>query len=469
MKIRPLKKLASSKGTLIVPTFQEDLKKLPTTYPLKSAKFTAKSGSHLETYAPQHTIIFGLGAKKEFKSISARNLGGRLGKFLHKAKIREISLQIPEELAVYLQEFLEGLLISQYEIAIHKSEPKPSHKLNQIDLIAPKIDSKAVERAQLIAQTADFIRDLVNGAPNIVHAQRLEQEAKKIAKDNGLKMQSLAKKELEKIKAGGILAVNQGCDREPRLITLHYQGAKKTEAPIVLVGKGVIFDTGGYNIKLSGNIETMNQDMAGAATLLGIIKIAKQLGLKKNLIVILPIVENLINENAYRPSDVITMLNGKTVEITNTDAEGRLILADALHYAAQFKPQAIVSIATLTGAAFIALGHRYAALLANDEILATELKNAGRKTDDLCWPLPIHEDYIKEMDSEIADYRNFDRTSGGGAGTAKAAAFLQKFVPNQKWAHLDIGGTAVTTRPKDYEVKGATAHGLRLLVEFLQT
>ncbi len=231
----------------------------------------------------------------------------------------------------------------------------------------------------------------------------------------------------------------------------------------------MIFDTGGYNIKLSGNIETMNQDMAGAATLLGIIKIAKQLGLKKNLIVILPIVENLINENAYRPSDVITMLNGKTVEITNTDAEGRLILADALHYAAQFKPQAIVSIATLTGAAFIALGHRYAALLANDEILATELKNAGRKTDDLCWPLPIHEDYIKEMDSEIADYRNFDRTSGGGAGTAKAAAFLQKFVPNQKWAHLDIGGTAVTTRPKDYEVKGATAHGLRLLVEFLQT
>lgn len=458
--------------TLIAPVFSEDLKKLPALYPsnistlIKAEKFTAESGEILASLNPR-IIILGLGKKAEFKGILARNLGGKLGKTLHKAQYREITLLLPEELGVYLQEFLEGLYISQYEIAIHKSKPKPSAKLTKIEILPKKYSKKAVEHAQLLAQTMDYVRDLVNGAPNFVHAERLVEEASKIAKECGLKKEILGKKELTKLQAGGILSVNQGCEREPKLITLSYQGGKKGEAPIILVGKGVIFDTGGYNLKLSGNIETMNQDMAGAATLLGIMRLAKKLQIKKNIIAVMPIVENLINENAYRPSDVITMLNGKTVEITNTDAEGRLILADALHYALKHKPKALISIATLTGAAFIALGHRYTALLGNNESLMDELKNAGRKTDDLCWPLPIHEDYLKEMDSEIADYRNFDRTSGGGAGTAKAAAFLQKFVEGHKWAHLDVGGTAVTTRPKEYEAKGATASGLRLLLEYL--
>jgi len=202
---------------------------------------------------------------------------------------------------------------------------------------------------------------------------------------------------------------------------------------------------------------------------LAIMSIVKKLKIKKNIIAVLPVVENLINEDAYRPSDIITMLSGNTVEITNTDAEGRLILADAIHYATELNPDTIITIATLTGAASIALGHRFCALLSNDEELLAKIQASGNAVDDLGWPLPIHEDYRKEMESKIADLRNHDTAGGGGAGTAKAAAFLEKFTKNNKWCHLDIGGTAFTARPKPYEVKGATSHGLRMLLRYLES
>lgn len=271
------------------------------------------------------------------------------------------------------------------------------------------------------------------------------------------------------MKAGGILAVNQGCQKDPKLLVLQYDGAKdKKEKPIVIVGKGVIFDTGGYSLKPCGAMETMQQDMAGGATVLGIFEVLKKLKIQRNVVGVVPVVENLVNENAYKPSDIITMLSGNTVEVTNTDAEGRLILADSLYYSSKMDPELIISIATLTGAVAVALGDRYAGVLGNNADLMETLKQAGEETDELVWQLPIHDDYSEKMKSKVADFTNYDPGSGRYAGTAKAAAFLEFFVDKKNWFHIDIGGTAFTTDPKDYQTKGATAHGLRVLLRFLE-
>jgi len=211
----------------------------------------------------------------------------------------------------------------------------------------------------------------------------------------------------------------------------------------------------------------MHQDMAGCATVLGIFSVLKKLGIKRNVIGIAPIAENLISDKAYRPSDIIKMYSGKTVEITNTDAEGRLVLADAITYATEFEPESIITIATLTGAVGVALGNRYAGLIGNDIPLRKALEKAGREVDDLGWPLPLPSDYKKKMDSKIADMRNADLGSSREAGSSKGAAFLERFVGKNKWCHIDIGGTAYTDDPKDYEGLGATGHSVRMLLNYL--
>ena len=263
--------------------------------------------------------------------------------------------------------------------------------------------------------------------------------------------------------------MNQGAVKEAQCVILKYFGADdKKEKPIVIVGKGVIFDTGGYNLKPTNNIETMHQDMAGAATVLGIFKILKGLRIKKNIIGITPMAENLVSAEAYRPSDIIKMYSGKTVEITNTDAEGRLILADAITHATKLNPEAIITIATLTGAVAVALGDRYAGLISNNTKLRKELQNAGHEVNDLGWPLPLHPDFKIKFNSEVADIRNCDIGTQRLAGSSKGASFLERFVDGKKWCHIDIGGTAFTSDPLEYQSKGATAHGFRMLVRFLE-
>lgn len=480
MKVTFSKTAKQSLQLLILPLYKEDLasKSLPKSLKdlLKQSNFSAESAKVLSTFIsdkslPSQLLFVGAGSKKEFNGTLARELGGTAARHAMQLKKTEVAIEFSEDLAVYLEEFLEGFFLRQYELNSYKTTKQTSHKVNTLQLIiqkATKAHRDALKRAELLNQAAVLVRDLVNGPSNIINSEYLSKLASKIAKDNSFKKIILGKKELTKMKAGGILAVNQGSKSDPKLLVLQYDGGPKKEKPIVLVGKGVIFDTGGYNLKRSGAIEDMHQDMAGAATVLGVMSIIKQLGIKKNVIAITPVVENLINEEAYRPADVITMLSGNTVEITNTDAEGRMILADALHYASEIDPQSIISIATLTGASFVALGHRYCALLGNDDLMRADIQVASKETDELAWSLPIHPDYDKEMNSQIADFRNYDLGSGGGAGTAKAAAFLEKFVGNKKWCHLDIGGTAMTTRPRPYQVKGATAHGLRILLRYLE-
>lgn len=511
MKIKIETSLKSKKSLLIVPVFEEDLKKTPNFYPkfirdfikeITNVKnFKSEVGESYQSFLTVkdfngEVLFLGLGSKKSITgddkksnfSKMVRNLGANIGKTAMKNKTSEVSILLATELEDVFQELVEGIRFKQYTIEEFKtkySEKPQEIKISKLDLIIQESkDSKKTkerktrlqelgERANILADGAELIKNLVNSPANKVDAEFLAKTAKEIAKENKYKVEIFGDKQLTKKKFGGILAVNQGANREAKLICLQYFGAKsKKEKPLIFVGKGVIFDTGGYNIKQTGAMETMHQDMAGGATVLGLFHLLKKLKIERNVIGLVPSVENLINENAYRPSDIIKMYDGKTVEITNTDAEGRMILADSLAYATEFDPDLIVSIATLTGASEVALGNRYCAMLANPEAknskFPEKFKTGSEKIDEPTWELPIHDDYRQKMKSKIADLRNYDLGSGRGAGTAKAAAFLENFVDKKPWCHFDIGGTAFTNDPKPFQTPGATAHGLRIFVEFLE-
>jgi leucyl aminopeptidase len=487
MKIKISRKVKSSKGLLIVPVFSNELKRLPAEIPtavkdfikqrVKAKEFAANFLEGLFTYQkvkglPEKLLVIGCGKSEGFNVERARNLGGKMSKAGKCKKETEIGILLTGKIADLAGDIIEGYVSSQYTNALFKTTKKTDYSTKTFNLITSRRDkllSQEVTNAQLIANSANFVKTLVNSPANMINPQRMTSEAKRIAKQNSYKQIILGDKQLKKLGCGGILGVNQGSDQEAKLIVLEYRGAKKrSERPIVLVGKGVIFDTGGYNMKRTGSMETMQQDMAGGASVLGVFETLKKLGVKKNVVGVVPVVQNMVNEKAYRPSDVLTMYSGKTVEVTNTDAEGRLILADAIHYATQLKPECIITIATLTGAVGVALGDRYCGIMGNDDPVRDQLKQAGEEVDELAWPLPIHQDYRDKMDSKVADITNYDRGTGSSGGTVKAAAFLEKFVGENKWCHIDIGGTAFTTNPKKYQCAGATAHGFRLMLQFLR-
>lgn len=484
MKIKIEKKPNPASNIILVPFFEENGKKksFPNSIQdflkkfLSTKELTSKRGEALFSYIekkdlPRKIVFLSLGKEKQFKANSARELGGKAGKIVKSKKIQSCDAFIIPEFLPYVEEFLEGLIMVQYNTGKLKSKKGAKH-LEKINIVSEKKienGTSLIERILSITYAVEFVKDLVNYPSNIVDGNYLSAEAKRIAKENKYKLEVLGKKELTRMAWGLVLGVNQGAVNEPKCIVLEYEGAKdKREKPLVIIGKGVIFDTGGYNLKPTNNIETMNQDMAGGATVLGLFSLLKKLNIQKNIVGIIPIVENLVSDNAYRPSDILTSLSGKTVEITNTDAEGRLILADAITYATRFKPEMILTIATLTGAVGVAVGNRYAGLMGNNPKLRKRLQDAGKEVDDLAWPLPIHEDYRKKMDSEVADLRNYDLGSGRYAGSAKGAAFLEKFIEGHPWCHIDIGGTAFTEDPKAYQTKGATAHGLKMLLQFLE-
>lgn len=490
MRIQIEKKINAKANLLVIPVFTEDLQKTKLEIPqalksfldkrVKNKEFSGKSGEVISGYLEEKTlpgkfIFLGCGAVKNFSAKNSRILGAKLAQHVHGTKSKHANLLLNEGLSQFLEEFLEGFFLKQYRFDKFKTDLKKeaNNNLETFEIIAEKNSHSQVElklkKARLLTEAVNYVKHLINSPSNVVHGQYLADDAKEIAKENRYKLAVFGRKELTKLGCGGILSVNQGSINEPKLVVLQYEGAKnKKEKPIVIVGKGVIFDTGGYNLKPTNGIETMHQDMAGAATVLGLFSILKKLGIQKNVIGITPIAENLVSASAYRPSDIIKMLNGKTVEVTNTDAEGRLILADAITYGTRFNPEAIVTIATLTGAVSIALGDRYAGLIGNNIRLRSSIQKAGREVDELGWPLPLHKDFKKKMNSEVADMRNCDIGSSRMAGSSKGAAFLERFVEKYPWCHIDIGGTAFTSDPLEYQCKGATAHGLRMLVKFLE-
>lgn len=488
MKICISKKVSFFKGLLAVPVFSDNVKKMPDIYQAVVKNFVYDSVKHDNFKAnfgetiianisnknlPRKLLIIGLGKEKNFNNSKSRMIGARIAKLGKQLKANLLSLLLLPRLENSLEELVEGLLLPQYDLGKFKTKKKKEKPaLEKIELITARSGKdleNMLKKAEIICEAVSFVKDLVNSPSNFVDSEYLAKTAEKIAKDNKYSITIFGKKELEKAGWGGLLAVNQGSAKEPKCIVLEYHGAENSkEKPIVLIGKGVIFDTGGYNLKPTNHIETMHQDMAGAAAVFGIFTLLKKLNIKKNIIGITPVVENMISSRAYKPSDIITMLSGQTVEITNTDAEGRLILADAITYGGRLKPEFMITIATLTGAVAVALGDRYAGILGNSTKLRRDLGKAGRQVDELVWPLPLHKDFKKKFDSLVADMKNCDLGTSRLAGSCKGAAFLERFFGKNKWCHIDIGGTAFISDTLEFQTKGSTAYGLRLLVKFLE-
>lgn len=325
---------------------------------------------------------------------------------------------------------------------------------------------RAVHEGWAAAEGENLARTLQSRPGNVATPTHLAGVAEDLARDHGFEARILGPGEMEEEGMGALLSVSRGSDQEPRLIVLVHRGGREDEAPLALVGKGLTFDSGGISLKPPKGMEEMKYDMSGGAAVLGAMKTIGLLELPLNVVAVVPSSENLINGSANKPGDVIRTRAGKTVEIINTDAEGRLILADALSYTVDhFAPAAIVDCATLTGACVIALGHHAAALLGTDEGLVQELRDAGDRSGERCWPLPLWKPYREQLESAFADLKN---VGGRPAGTITAGWFLSEFVGETRWAHLDIAGTAYGESDLPYRRKGAFGFPTRLLVEWVQ-
>lgn len=361
---------------------------------------------------------------------------------------------------------VESLADGGYQFDRFKSQKADASALKKLSLLTEKANLADAERAsshaQAIAAGMAFTKDLGNLPPNLCHPSYLAEEAKALGKAHkNLKVDILDEKKLQELGAGAFLAVAQGSEQPPRMIVLNYQGGKKSEKPFALVGKGITFDTGGISIKPAAGMDEMKYDMCGAASVFGTLKAVLELQLPINLVCLLACAENMPSGRATRPGDIVTTMSGQTVEILNTDAEGRLVLCDTLTYAERFKPQAVIDIATLTGACIVALGSNASGLMGNNDELIEQLLSAGKSADDRAWQLPLFDEYQEQLDSPFADIANI---GGPKAGSITAGCFLSRFAKAYNWAHLDIAGTAWISGGKD---KGATGRPVPLLTQYL--
>ncbi|WP_312929084.1 leucyl aminopeptidase, partial [Stutzerimonas nitrititolerans] len=361
---------------------------------------------------------------------------------------------------------VEVLAGGQYVFDRFKSKKADARPLSRITLLSDKAEQAQIEQAanhaQAITTGMNFARDLGNLPPNVCHPSYIAEQARQLGKDfKGLKVEVLDEKKLRELGAGSFLAVSQGSDQPGCIVVMQYNGGKKGEQPYALVGKGITFDTGGISLKPGLGMDEMKYDMCGAASVLGTFRAALELQLPINLVGVLACAENMPSGGATRPGDIVTTLSGQTVEILNTDAEGRLVLCDALTYVERFKPRAVIDVATLTGACIVALGSQTSGLMSNDEELARQLLGAGQNADDRAWQLPLFDEYQEQLDSPFADIANI---GGPKAGTITAACFLSRFTKAYAWAHLDIAGTAWISGGKE---KGATGRPVPLLTQYL--
>lgn len=443
---------------------------------IKNKEFSADFGeiktiTPLGKVAARRLFIVGLGKRSEFNLEKLRRISANILKAAKNAGAKHYTSVLhhagtfPKDQAAFAA--AEGVLLADYGFNRYITEEK--EKLKSIDSVvflerdvSPQLQ-KAVEKAVMISSITNYVRDLVNLPANVVNPEYLAEEALKLKKY--MKVTVFDMTQLKKMGCGGIVAVGQGSANEPKLIVLDYNPhAKKS---LAIVGKGVTFDSGGLSLKPGKYMETMKQDMAGGAVVLGVLKAAAEMKLNVHLMGVIPTVENMPGGKSYRPDDIITFFNGKTAEIGNTDAEGRVILADGLSYAESLKPQRIIDLATLTGACVVALGYWATGLMTKNDAMAKDLEKAGEETGDRVWRLPFWEEYMENMKSDIADVRNVGK--GYDAGTIEGAVFLSHFVKDTPWVHLDIAGTAFWSEPKFYHPKGATGAGVRLLLKYIES
>jgi len=414
--------------------------------------------------------IFLASIKKDIKTSDIENLGAKFHSFIDYDKKKEYFVNsdtINSKVKNFLGYFLHGIKLKSYEFNIYKS--KKNKKLVSINVIGNKnkISLQDQLRFKALEEGTFFARDLVSEPGNILHP---DEYAKRInlLKKFGLKINIYDEKKLKKLGMNALLGVGQGSIRGSYLVTMEWNGAKNNSKPLAFVGKGVCFDTGGISLKPAKFMEDMTYDMAGSATVVGLMKNLAVRKAKINAVGVVGLVENMPGGNAQRPGDIVKSYSGKTIEILNTDAEGRLVLADALTFTEKkFKPRFMVDLATLTGAIIVSLGSEYAGLFSNDDKLSKQLIEAGDKVDEKLWRMPLNKNFDKLIDSKNADMQNINYV--GGAGSTTAAQFLQRFILNKTpWAHLDIAGMAFSKYGGALNSGGATGYGVRLLNKLIE-
>lgn len=417
-------------------------------------------------------VICGLGDLTKLNEEGMRNCAAAAVRFCMNKKITSVTVVEPV-LEGFTQEavlryFAEGALLANYSFNKYKADGDKEAPLSKIDFYTEvKSAASVLKDIEIIASNTWLCRDLVNDITDEVNPVTFAHLAEKLAKESGFTCRVLDKKEIVKKGMGLLLAVNRGSMVEPRVVILEYRGDKGSKKIFGLVGKGITFDSGGMNLKPAGSMETMRCDMAGAATVLCAMKAIAELGLKKNVAAVIPLTENMLSSNAYRPGDIYRAYNGKTVEIGNTDAEGRLILADVLSFMEkEIKPDVITDLATLTGACVVTFGETVAAYLSTDDALASAVEGASSRTGEKLWRLPFFDDYEERMKSDVADLNNM--AAEKNAGTISGAVFLKNFVEKTPWAHIDIAGTAWYSKARGYRPKNATGYGLRLVVDLVK-
>jgi leucyl aminopeptidase len=411
-------------------------------------------------------LVVGLGEERKFDAARYLKALRAAAKALKQTAATDAVSYLPELMVPgkdLAWRITQALLITDYQLYRYTAtlgKPPAASKLTQVTFSATGEGSAALARAEAIAAGIAYARELGNLPPNVCTPTYLAEQATGLAQKYAqLSVQVLEREQMQALGMGALLAVAAGSAQPPKLIAMHWKGGGDA-APYVLVGKGITFDTGGISIKPSAGMEEMKFDMCGAASVFGVIETVARLGLPINLIGVTPAVENMPDGGACRPSDVVKTMSGQTVEILNTDAEGRLILCDALTWAQQFKPQTIIDIATLTGACVVALGNHATGLMSRDDALADELLKAGEETWDRAWRLPLWEEYGEQLETGFADVANL---GGKYAGAITAGAFLARFTEGQRWAHLDIAGSAWEAGRKGT----ATGRPVALLVEWL--
>ncbi|MFO1154028.1 MAG: leucyl aminopeptidase [Rhodospirillales bacterium] len=453
---------------------------------IEASRFVGKRDQTLSLLAPAgcdygRIVLIGFGKAGELDAVKVQGIGGTIAAAIAGTTDTEAFVAVddlegaPLASAEMAAEMALGLRLRSYRFDKYFTKQKDEDKPTLTEVTFGSADAERARRLfeprEQVAESVEFTRDLVSEPANVVYPESFAEAARKL--DHlGLEVDVLGEKEMKRLGMNTLLAVGQGSDRESQLVVAQWWGLGKPASgearkdddarrPLAVVGKGVTFDSGGISIKPSGNMEEMKWDMAGAAATLGLMRALALRKAKANVVGVVGLVENMPSGSAQRPGDVVTTMSGQTVEVINTDAEGRLVLADVLHYTIdRFHPRAVIDMATLTGAIIIALGHEQAGLFANDDDLAKQLIRAGAAVGEPLWRMPLGDEYDKQIKSDIADMKN---VGNRGAGSITAAQFLQRFVGKTPWAHLDIAGVAWAKKDLAVVPKGASAFGLRLL------
>jgi len=453
---------------------------------LASGDFAARSGDLLLLYpespaGARRLLLVGAGKRAAMNAEQLRRVAATAVNQAAARKAASVAVLAPgvrglgsPQIATALA---EGALLAAYHFDAYQEKKQEGRRaLRRVVLVFEKLSPsletrRALARAEQIARCQNLARDLSNEPPNELPPARLAAVARRVARETGLRVRVLRGADLQRRGMNALLAVGGGSVHPPHLIVIEHRGhgtaRSRAQSPVCLVGKGITFDSGGISIKPAANMQEMKHDMSGAATVLAVLRAAALLDLPQRVVGVIAAAENMPSGSAYRPGDIVRSMSGKTIEIVNTDAEGRVVLADALHYAAtEFAPQVMVDVATLTGAAMVALGPWATAALGNDEALVESIREAGDSTGERIWPMPLLEEHRQVMRSEVADLKN---SGGRDGGVSTAAAFLSAFTGKTPWVHLDIAGTGWTSIAHPYHRGGGTGVGVRLLVRWLES